>query len=97
MPLPSGPDGGDVIAANEILNSLLHEVIFFQDPLEAHPHSEDVRYKSHSDEIRTCVRVAVSVLADFPRLRAGTKGRSAGTKDGMVANWKATHARWEQA
>jgi methylglyoxal synthase len=43
MPLPSGPDGGDVLAADEILNNKLHEVIFFQDPLEAHPHSEDIR------------------------------------------------------
>jgi len=43
MPLPSGPDGGDVIAADEILNNKLHEIIFFQDPLEAHPHSEDIR------------------------------------------------------
>src|SRR5262249_15504419 len=43
MPLPSGPDGGDVIAADEILNNKLHEVIFFQDPMEAHPHAEDIR------------------------------------------------------
>lgn len=43
MPLPSGPDGGDVIAADEILNNQLHEIIFFQDPQQNHPHSDDIR------------------------------------------------------
>lgn len=39
----SGPKGGDVEIATEILFGGCHVVIFFVDPLHAHPHTEDIR------------------------------------------------------
>ncbi len=39
----SGPIGGDIEIASEILNNNCHVVIFFTDPLNPHPHSEDIR------------------------------------------------------
>lgn len=39
----SGPDGGDIRIANEILEHKCHHVIFFVDPLTSHPHYEDIR------------------------------------------------------
>jgi methylglyoxal synthase len=78
MPLPSGPDGGDVIAADEILNNLLHEVIFFQDPLEAHPHSEDIRLFERTSRLpgvfSECVSDKESAHLWMDGLRKETKG-----------------------
>lgn len=39
----SGPKGGDIEIATEILFYGCHVVIFFVDPLHAHPHAEDIR------------------------------------------------------
>jgi methylglyoxal synthase len=39
----SGPKGGDIEIATEILYGRCHVVIFFTDPLHAHPHTEDIR------------------------------------------------------
>jgi methylglyoxal synthase len=39
----SGPKGGDVEIATEILFGGCHVVIFFVDPLHPHPHTEDIR------------------------------------------------------
>ncbi len=39
----SGPKGGDVEIATEILFGGCHVVIFFVDPLHPHPHPEDIR------------------------------------------------------
>jgi methylglyoxal synthase len=39
----SGPIGGDIEIANEILNSTCHVVIFFIDPLNPHPHYADIK------------------------------------------------------
>ena len=39
----SGPKGGDVEIATEILFDGCHVVIFFVDPLHPHPHTEDIR------------------------------------------------------
>ena len=43
MPLPSGPDGGDVLIANEVLKNECHTIIFFHDPMTSHPHNDDIR------------------------------------------------------
>jgi len=43
MPLPSGPKGGDILIADEILNNCCHTVIFFQDPETAQAHEPDIR------------------------------------------------------
>lgn len=43
MPLPSGPKGGDVLIANEVLNNLCDAVVFLQDPGTAQPHDPDIR------------------------------------------------------
>lgn len=42
MPLPSGPKGGDILIANEVLNNVCHAVVFFHDPGTAHPHDPDI-------------------------------------------------------
>src|SRR6185295_7554469 len=39
----SGPKGGDIEIANQILFGRCHVVIFFIDPLNPHPHIEDIR------------------------------------------------------
>jgi methylglyoxal synthase len=39
----SGPKGGDIEIANEVLFSRCHVVVFFVDPLNPHPHIEDIR------------------------------------------------------
>jgi methylglyoxal synthase len=39
----SGPKGGDIEIATMILHGLCDVVIFFVDPLRAHPHIEDIR------------------------------------------------------
>lgn len=51
MPLPSGPDGGDVLIANEVLNHQCHTMVFFQDPLTAHPHEDDIRLLEHTAQL----------------------------------------------
>jgi methylglyoxal synthase len=43
MPLPSGPKGGDIIIANEVLENLCHSIVFLQDPGTAQPHAPDIR------------------------------------------------------
>lgn len=43
MPLPSGPDGGDELIADEVLNNRCHAIVFLHDPMTAHPHAEDIR------------------------------------------------------
>jgi methylglyoxal synthase len=39
----SGPKGGDIEIATEVLFGRCHVVIFFIDPLNPHPHIEDIR------------------------------------------------------
>lgn len=39
----SGPKGGDVEIATEILYGYCHVVVFFVDPLNPHPHTDDIR------------------------------------------------------
>ncbi len=43
MPLPSGPHGGDVLIAESILDNECHSIVFFHDPMTAHPHNADIR------------------------------------------------------
>ena len=39
----SGPKGGDVEIATEILYGRCHVVVFFVDPMNPHPHTDDIR------------------------------------------------------
>ncbi len=39
----SGPKGGDIEIAAQILNDNCHIVVFFIDPLNLHPHIDDIR------------------------------------------------------
>jgi methylglyoxal synthase/DNA-binding transcriptional regulator LsrR (DeoR family) len=66
MPLPSGPKGGDILIAEQVLKHFCHAVVFFQDPGTAHPHDPDIRlfertcqFWSDSKEVKpvyaTCV------------------------------------------
>ncbi len=42
-PCLSGPNGGDIQIAYAVIKGLCQKVIFFQDPLTAHPHEVDIR------------------------------------------------------
>lgn len=42
-PMASGPKGGDVLIAKEVLNHHCHAIVFFQDPGTAQPHEPDIR------------------------------------------------------
>jgi methylglyoxal synthase len=42
-PYHSGPKGGDIEIATEIMLGLIDDVIFFIDPLHPHPHIDDIR------------------------------------------------------
>ena len=41
-PLASGPKGGDVLVAEEVLRHTCHAIIFFHDAETAHPHEADI-------------------------------------------------------
>lgn len=51
MPLPSGPEGGDVLMANEVVNNQCHTIVFFHDPMTAHPHNDDIRLLEHTSQL----------------------------------------------
>ncbi len=53
----SGPKGGDIEIATEILFGRCHVVIFFIDPLNPHPHTEDIRTVLGSCMLRDNVRM----------------------------------------
>jgi methylglyoxal synthase/DNA-binding transcriptional regulator LsrR (DeoR family) len=42
IPLFSGPSGGDILIADEVLRHKCHAVVFFQDPGTAQPHGPDI-------------------------------------------------------
>lgn len=52
MPLPSGPDGGDVLVADAVLGHELHTIIFLHDPTRSHPHNDDIRLLEHTSQIK---------------------------------------------
>ena len=64
MPLASGPKGGDVLIANEIIEHKCHIIIFFYDSATAHPHEPDIRLLERSAQIpwifASCVSDPVS-------------------------------------
>jgi len=60
MPLPSGPDGGDVLIADEVLAHKCHTILFFHDPTTAHPHNDDIRLLEHTSQIRDVFAECVS-------------------------------------
>ncbi|TRZ50982.1 methylglyoxal synthase [bacterium] len=53
----SGPKGGDIEIASEILSGGCQLVIFFVDPLHSHPHIEDVRVVIGASMINDQVRM----------------------------------------
>jgi len=66
LPLPSGPSGGDVLIANEVLSHRCHTVLFFQDPATAQPHQDDIRLFE-----RTCQLPSVYADCVSDELSAG--------------------------
>lgn len=53
----SGPKGGDIEIATEILLGGCHVVVFFVDPLHPHPHTEDIRVVFAACMIQNQVRI----------------------------------------
>jgi methylglyoxal synthase len=60
IPLASGPRGGDVLIANEVLEHRCHTIIFFYDPETAHPHAPDIRLLERAAQIPWVYAVCVS-------------------------------------
>ncbi|MGE3595464.1 MAG: sugar-binding domain-containing protein [Dehalococcoidia bacterium] len=60
MPLPSGPEGGDIIIAEEVLRNRCHSIVFFHDPQSSHPHSDDIRLLEHTCQLNSVFAECVS-------------------------------------
>jgi methylglyoxal synthase/DNA-binding transcriptional regulator LsrR (DeoR family) len=60
--LPSGPDGGDILIAAEVLENKCHAIVFLQDPNTAHPHSTDIRLLEKTCTIPSVRAVCVGSL-----------------------------------
>lgn len=58
----SGPKGGDIEIATEILFGNCHVVIFFIDPLNPHPHIEDIRVVFSACMIQKNVRMLTNEM-----------------------------------
>jgi len=58
----SGPKGGDIEIASEILSGRCHVVIFFVDPLHPHPHIEDIRVVFGACMIQNNVRMLTNEM-----------------------------------
>ncbi|MDX1501866.1 MAG: sugar-binding domain-containing protein [Thermoanaerobaculia bacterium] len=74
FPLASGPDGGDVLIALEVLEHTCHTIVFFHDPKTAHPHEADIRLLERTCQLDGVYAVCVS---DYESARqwAETVGR----------------------
>lgn len=62
MPLASGPKGGDVLIADEVLKHECHAIIFFYDPDTAHPHEPDIELLERTCRLGGVYAVCVSDL-----------------------------------
>jgi len=58
----SGPKGGDIEIATEVLFGRCHVVIFFIDPLHPHPHIEDIRVVFGACMIQDHVRMLTNEM-----------------------------------
>ena len=56
----SGPDGGDIQIATEILAGGCDAVVFFLDPLRPHPHTDDIRVVLGACMIENNVRIVTN-------------------------------------
>jgi methylglyoxal synthase len=62
QPYNSGPKGGDIEIATEILYDRCQVVIFFVDPLHPHPHTDDIRVVFGAAMRRTSVRMLANEM-----------------------------------
>jgi methylglyoxal synthase len=73
MPLPSGPKGGDILIAEEVLRNRCHAVVFFQDPGTAQPHDPDIHLFERScqfwTELPRIKRVYATCVSDSESAR----------------------------
>jgi len=51
-PMLSGPKGGDVQIAHDVLNDRVDKVIFFEDPFTARPHEPDIQLLERTCRVR---------------------------------------------
>jgi methylglyoxal synthase len=58
----SGPKGGDIEIATEVLMGHCHVVVFFVDPLRPHPHIEDIRVVFGACMLRDSVRMLTNEM-----------------------------------
>ncbi len=56
----SGPKGGDIEIATEILAGSCHDVVFFIDPVNPHPHMDDIRVVIGSCMIQEYVQMVTN-------------------------------------
>ena len=71
----SGPKGGDVEIATEVLFGKCHVVIFFVDPLHPHPHIEDIRVVFGACMIQDDVRMLSNEMQAREWIDTVVKGR----------------------
>jgi methylglyoxal synthase len=62
QPYNSGPKGGDIEIATEILYDRCEVVIFFVDPLHPHPHTDDIRVVFGAAMRRASVRMLANEM-----------------------------------
>ncbi len=78
IPLPSGPHGGDVLAADQVLCNECHTIIFFHDPLSAHPHNDDIRLLERTSRLPGVFAECVSDRQSAQRWMDGLREETAG-------------------
>lgn len=77
IPLPSGPDGGDVLVADAVLDHQCHTIIFLHDPMTSHPHNDDIRLLEHTSQISGVFAECVNDVQSAERWAEGMAKESA--------------------
>ena len=81
IPLPSGPDGGDVLVADAVLDHQCHTIIFFHDPMTSHPHNDDIRLLEHTSQINGVFAECVNDIQSAEKWVEGMAKESIKAKD----------------
>jgi methylglyoxal synthase len=85
-PLESGPKGGDVLIAEQVLRNRCQAIVFFQDPTTAHAHDPDIRLLERVAQLRTvycsCVSdpASAKTWADSQEAKARDPNRCSGAE-----------------
>ena len=78
MPLPSGPEGGDVLLAVEVLFNRCHAIVFLHDPMSPHPHETDIRLLERTSQLPDIYAACVSDRLSAERWAEGVRTELSG-------------------